>query len=308
MRFLVVTPSCNQLQYLKLCVSSVADQFDQNIEVHHHIQDALSTDGTVEWLNEKIVQYNEKSKHYTFTFASEKDVGMYDAISKGWKFLLDRTITDKLETKKSNTFVAWLNCDEQYLEGALNKVSDWYKKNPKLDSLFGSVLIVQPSGKLECSRVPVKPFRYHVMTAQLPLYSAAMFINANAILKYDLYPDSKWKDVGDAALFLKMMNSGVKYGIIRNHISSFTESGENRALSHTAKSEMKLFSSQYPKWINKLKFIWIILHRLKKLVYGAYNKNNISYSIYTQLSKSKREHFKENNAQTKWLSRIDNIK
>ena len=56
------------------------------------------------------------------------------------------------------------------------------------------------------------------------------------------------------------------------------------------------------------KFIWIILHRLKKLVYGAYRKNNISYSIYTERSKSKREHFKENNAQTKWLSRIDNIK
>jgi len=308
LRFLIVTPSYNQLQYLKLCVSSVADQFDQNIEVHHHIQDALSTDGTVEWLNEKIAQYNQKSKDYTFTFASEEDVGMYDAISKGWKLLLDRTITDKLETEEFNTFVAWLNCDEQYLEGALNKVSDWCKKNPKLDSLFGSVLIVQPSGKLECSRVPVKPFRYHVMTAQLPLYSAAMFINANAILKYDLYPDSKWKDVGDAALFLKMINSGVKYGISRHHISSFTESGENRALLHTAKSEMKLFSSQHPKWINKLKFIWIILHRLKKLIYGAYNKNNISYSIYTERSKSKREHFKENNAQTKWLSRIDNIK
>ena len=37
-------------------------------------------------------------------------------------------------------------------------------------------------------------------------------------------------------------------------------------------------------------------------------KRITSHIQYTERSKSKREHFKENNAQTKWLSRIDNMK
>ena len=62
MNFWIVTPSFNQLGFLQRCVASVEDQVtgaigandllasSPPISVHHHIQDAGSTDGTVEWL------------------------------------------------------------------------------------------------------------------------------------------------------------------------------------------------------------------------------------------------------------------
>jgi GT2 family glycosyltransferase len=63
MRFLIVTPSFNQFDYLKRCIASVADQAAESmehgaerIEVHHYVQDACSTDGTADWLR----QYDEE--------------------------------------------------------------------------------------------------------------------------------------------------------------------------------------------------------------------------------------------------------
>ena len=95
MHFLIVTPSYNQLDYLKRCIASVADQVapeaqrsdvggqqsavrdydlsvkdnlkpktknlkhgQPSITIHHHIQDGGSTDGTIDWL----CQYDTKVK------------------------------------------------------------------------------------------------------------------------------------------------------------------------------------------------------------------------------------------------------
>src|ERR1035437_6783983 len=47
-RISIVTPSFRNSDWLKLCVASVADQ--AGVEVEHIVQDALSDDGTQEWL------------------------------------------------------------------------------------------------------------------------------------------------------------------------------------------------------------------------------------------------------------------
>ena len=70
------------------------------ITVHHHIQDGGSTDGTVDWLRQYDAEVrrqqsevsNPKTSNlkpntavpgYTFSYASEPDNGMYDALNKG---------------------------------------------------------------------------------------------------------------------------------------------------------------------------------------------------------------------------------
>jgi len=88
----IVTPSFRNSDWLKLCVASVADQ--AGVEVEHIVQDAQSDDGTQEWLarDRRVQAY------------IEKDLGMYDAINRGWR-------------RATGEILAYLNCDEQYQPG-----------------------------------------------------------------------------------------------------------------------------------------------------------------------------------------------
>src|SRR5580658_5685732 len=104
MRFSVVTPSFRQSLWLKLCVASVADQ---GVEVEHIVQDACSDDGTLDWLltDPRVQAF------------SEKDAGMYDAVNRGLR-------------RASGEILSYLNCDEQYLPGALRAVETHFESHP----------------------------------------------------------------------------------------------------------------------------------------------------------------------------------
>ena len=111
------------LGYLKLCCASVSDQ--RGISIEHLVVDAGSTDGTVDWLMAKV----------GVTAIIEEDKGMYDAINKGYH-------------RAKGEILAYLNCDEQYLPGVLRFVKHYFDARPRVDVLFGSVLIVRPNGSL----------------------------------------------------------------------------------------------------------------------------------------------------------------
>ena len=95
--FTIVTPSFNMLSYLKLCHRSIADQ---EVDCEHVVIDGGSADGTADWLD----------RHPNIISISEPDDGMYDAVNKGFALA-------------KGEILAYLNCDEQYLPGALK--SSW---------------------------------------------------------------------------------------------------------------------------------------------------------------------------------------
>ena len=309
MNFYIVTPSYNQLDYLKRCVASVRDQVVAEaqrsdggcqIRVHHHVQDACSTDGSVDWLCQYEAEVRDQrtsaascSPDYTFSYSSERDEGMYDAINKGW-----RQASDDVDV------VAWLNCDEQYLPGTLQRVFKWFDVNPKKEILFGDALVVRPDGSLICLRRITRPQKNHIATSHLPTFSAAMFIRWSAVLDHNLFLDPHWKLLGDVDLVLKMLDLRIPFGMHHEPLAVFTDSGQNISLTDSTveKERMEMRNRLTPS-IKRLRPVWMLLHRLHKLCSGAYLRRSVDYSIFTDDS-ARRKDFSVARAPVVWKGRL----
>src|SRR5579859_3783100 len=116
MSFSIVTPSFRNSKWLKLCIASVADQ--EGVEFEHIVQDSCSDDGTQDWLPR-----DPRVRAFI-----EKDTGMYDAVNRGFR-------------RAQGDILAYLNCDEQYLPGALPAVRQFFERHPEIDMVFGDVVV-----------------------------------------------------------------------------------------------------------------------------------------------------------------------
>jgi len=255
MRFSIITPSFRSSAWLKLCIASVADQ---KVELEHIVQDSLSDDGTLDWLlNDGRV-----------TAFAEKDAGMYDAVNRGLK-------------KSKGELLAYLNCDEQYLPGTLQAVSDWFDRHPQADVLFGDSLVVDAKGDFLCYRKVQKPFKYHTMVSHLQTFTCSMFFRRRVIDEYKLFFDTKWRDLGDADWVLRLLQQKISMGTMRRFAAVFTDTGENMNMSPNAVREKRAMAGAAPLWARKLDFALVWQHRLRRWLGGVYRQDPFDYAIYT---------------------------
>ena len=94
----IITPSLNQAAFLPRCIDSV---LSQDVDLEYIIVDGGSTDGSTEILE----RYRSKA-----TLIIEPDRGQADALSKGFDIA-------------SGSILGWLNSDDMYTPGALEKLS-----------------------------------------------------------------------------------------------------------------------------------------------------------------------------------------
>ena len=155
-RCTVITPSRNQSEWLKLCIASVADQGLPATQ--HIVQDACSDDATRDWL-----PVDARVEAHI-----EADGGMYDAINRGLR-------------RAQGDFLAYLNCDEQYLPGTLTKVAAFFERHPDVDILFGDIVMVDERGDYLCHRKVQVPRLNHTWTCHLSTLSCAMFFRRRLV-------------------------------------------------------------------------------------------------------------------------------
>lgn len=113
-KIVIVTPSYNTAETLDTLLSNVFAQAG-NFHVHHHVQDGGSTDGTVDILKRwsSIASHGvvpKTSGKYSFSYQSQPDAGMYDAIARGLA---------RFTGMPGNTWFTWLNADDTFETGAL---------------------------------------------------------------------------------------------------------------------------------------------------------------------------------------------
>lgn len=306
MHFFIITPSLNQLDHLRRCIASVADQAmewgvssSERIEIHHHVQDAQSSDGTVEFL--KQVNNSDSERRYHFTFSSEPDAGIYDAINRGIRFLQNQPNCEVQPDHE--VIVAWLNCDEQYLQGALQRVAEWFRNHPGKDILFGNTVIISSSGEPVCCRKAVLPFKWHVLTDHLPTLSASTFTRLSVIADDEAWLNARWKNRGDSEWIVRMLNRRVPMGRSRDYFSVFCDSIDSLGLQQSSFQEQRLLSQQVPEIVRRLRPIWILFYRFRKFFSGGYSQKPFEYSIYCEMGWERTPFFIKD-PQTRWKSRM----
>jgi len=251
----VITPSYKQLPWLKLCAASVGDQ--QGVAVEHIIQDAQSGPELEEWAR-------ENTKAHLFV---ECDSGMYDAINRGF----DRATGD---------IICWLNSDEQYLEGALAKVAQYFESHPEVDVLFGDALLVSNNGSLISYRRTIMPNLHHIQAAHLNTLSCATFIR-RSVLEQGFKLDTRWKTIADAVWVVSMLKAGIPMAILPEPLAVFTITDKNLGQTSLALSEVKLWKAETASENTVLRPVIVTWHRMLKLFSGAYWPRSMSTRLYT---------------------------
>jgi glycosyltransferase involved in cell wall biosynthesis len=300
MRFSIVTPSFGQLDWLELCIASVRDQVPlpvaQNASsaslcVEHIVQDAgtlgiedfAKNHGAAFYRNGAKIfgeggrraappSDNSKTapaKAYSLSIYSEKDIGMYDAINKGL-------------SRAEGEICAYLNCDEQYLEGALQSVASWFSKNPAIEIAFGNIVVTDSFGNYICDRTAVLPDRWHTMTSgNLSVFSAAIFFRRSVVERGFVF-DPTWRIIGDSIWILSLLKAGLKGKLLRQRLASFAYSHENLSQQQTAIQERKRLHAMAPTQMRVFSPIAIARSRFRRILAGGYSIKPHRYKIFTR--------------------------
>src|SRR4051812_17047148 len=139
---------------------------------------------------------------------------MYDALNRGF-------------SRGTGDIFAYLNCDEQYLPGALQQVSTYFAAHPEIDMVFGDVIIVNGNGDYLRHRKMLAPRLYHTWTAHLSTLSCGMFFRRKLIATYGELFNAGLRDVGDGEWMLRLLKRGVTMDALGTFTSVFTETGVN---------------------------------------------------------------------------------
>ena len=237
MKFYIVTPTFNALSWLQRCVRSVADQVGAGVEVHHHVQDGASDDGTSAWLQE-WQQQHENVIGYTFTYESRKDAGMYDAINIAWaKMPADADVT------------AHLNSDEQYLPSALKGVADAFESNQKADIVLGTYIVVDADSRYICHRRPVKPARWRSQTV-CEIITCSCFHRVETFLRHGIRFDTRYRALADLVFYREIVGSNIRFCLKPDLITScFAVTGGNLAWGEAAQREWDVEMKSLPRHV-----------------------------------------------------------
>ncbi|EDY21963.1 glycosyl transferase family 2 [Chthoniobacter flavus Ellin428] len=264
-KFSIVTPSFRQLSWLKRCARSVADQ---GVDVEHIVQDAGTGPELEAWAG----------AHGGMRLFVESDNGMYQALNRG----LARATGD---------ICAWLNCDEQYLPGALARVERVFAENPGADLVAGDFLVLDPASQLLAFRKITPLRRTMILTDHLYAFTCAIFFRRH-VFGEGMQFDESVKTIADGDWIARALARGHRFAYVREYLSAFTFTGDNQSAQQLARAETARAQQALPRWVRALGPALRGVRRMEKLFAGAYRSGPIEYQVYAAEDDKQRTHFR----------------
>ena len=171
MKTSIITTNFNTDKYLEQTIKSILSQKGE-FDLEYIITDGGSKDNSLEIIKkyDKEVQDGKWGERVTFKYLSEKDSGQSDGINKGLKMA-------------TGDIVAFLNADDLYTEGALEKVVTYFKDNPDCLWLTGYCRIIDEHNK------EIREYITKYKNKKLQKFSLGQLLTENAISQ----PSTFWR-------------------------------------------------------------------------------------------------------------------
>jgi len=183
MKITIITVVYNSVDTIKRAIDSVFSQTYENIE--YIVIDGQSNDGSIDI----ITQLN---KYHKFTFISEKDKGIYDAMNKG---IINAT----------GDIIGILNSDDFFASNnVISYIVNQFNFNT-VDAFIGDVVFVSKNNTnkviryYSSSKWDISKFQYGYMPAH-----PAFFVKREMYLRYGLF-NTDYKIASDFELMVRFL-------------------------------------------------------------------------------------------------------
>lgn len=251
MSFFIATPTRNYGRFLADAIRSIRAQ--RHVHVRHHVQDASSNDGSVELLQD--------SGWDGLSFTSEPDRGQCDALNRAFRLVPDDA-----------QYLGWLNADEFYLPNALTIVRRAFEQDPSLDVVYGDAIYVDEHGRVQ-RLVAQHRFSETVLKSMAHLYinTSSTFFSRQLLSDGQLRLDEEFRQTMDRELFLRLRQSGRRFGYLPVPLSGFrVHEAQLTKLqgSDLADAEHHRIEEQFGFKAHRR--VGRLVHRAHKLANGAY--------------------------------------
>jgi len=191
----VLTPSYGYGRFIADAVNSVRLQHGPELE--HVVQDGGSNDETIEIL--------QSVNNQALKWQSQADKGQSDALNRA----MTRTRADA---------IAWLNADEFYLPGALQRLTQILMRTGS-DVVFGDCVFVDAEGRL-LRLLPAHTFSRLVLRTYGPFIPSCAALFRRSVLG-DTPWDPEIERILDWDLYLRLANDGVRFTYLPYPVGAF---------------------------------------------------------------------------------------
>ena len=258
----IITVCYNSEKTIKRTIDSIGRQLTEQVE--YLIVDGKSTDQTIPLIG-------EAQKKYDFSFVSEPDNGIYDAMNKGMR-------------QARGKWLLYINSDDQLKEGVLEKMLPVLRKETDCDCICTDVVMRRKVQDTWYSRVWEAGKADRKIYLNIPFCHQGIYIQKEKMESLGGM-DCRFPIAGDWDLVCRLYLSGGRFRILHVQTAYFTEGGASNKWMVWEKHRIRV-KNHMGVWII-YGFFWDVYHRIRsdiaKLLLG---KKKDSIAVRKRYSKA----------------------
>ncbi len=178
----------------------------------------------------------------------------------------------------------------------------FFDQHPDIDVVFADCVLVKADGSYLCSRAALRPLYYHTRICHLNTFTAATFFRRR-VFEAVVFP-TRYRDCADCAWVLQLIDRKIPLATLPFSTSAFTDTGDNMNLKPNAMREYREIRDAAPGWARALTPFWLLQHKVRKWLAGAYALKPFTYSIYTLENPNVRRSFAVAKPTSVWWGRV----